>query len=269
MKNNLIIIVISLLIFSCEETIQLDLEQTEPQVVIEGLITNHPVHNYVKLSQTTGFNEAGFTKISGASVVVTTDENQVYPFEETAPGYYTPVDEMDNQIGQTFYLSVEHLEKTYMATEQMPAVSSIDSLTYAKVSDVGEDDEEADRFYEMYMYTKEPQDTENYYLFKFYRNEEILDDDGTTVYIFDDVILNENIDGIATPGYYALGDTGRVEVFGVTRQAYRYYLDLSNNLNNDGGIFSGIPANAGTNIQGGAIGYFQVSAMEEEKIVIE
>ena len=172
-------------------------------------------------------------------------------------------------IGRTYELTVTTKGETYRASETMLPVQPIDSLTHQKVTDVGTDDEEAGRFYELYMFMREPQDQENYYLFKFYRNEEVLDFDGLDVYAFDDEALAATIDGIATPEYYALGDLAKVEIFSITRRAFRYFTDLSNILNNDGGFFSGIPANAISNLEGNAIGYFQVSAMDIEKRTIE
>lgn len=269
MKNLILIALISLIVFSCEETIVLDLDQTEPVLVIEGLVTNNASYNYVKLSQTGPFSSTGIDLVSGASVLVSDQNNQQFTFAETEPGLYLPDTPLEGVVGTTYTLTVEYQGTTYTASEQMPSVNPIDSMSYLRIDDVDEEFAEEEQFYELYLFLTEPQDEENYYLFKFYRNEEVLDFDGTSVYIFDDVIIGESIEGLATPEYYAKGDLATVEMFGVTRRAYRYFIDLSNNLNNDGGIFSGIPANAGTNIEGGAVGYFQVSALEVGELTIE
>ena len=84
-----------------------------------------------------------------------------------------------------------------------------------------------------------------------------------------DVGLAGKIEGFPLGVYYALGDTARVEMYNISRQAYRYYLDLNNNVGNDGGMFSGQPANVGTNIEGGALGYFQVAGLAAAEIVVE
>lgn len=57
-------------------------------------------------------------------------------------------------------------------------------------------------------------------------------------------------------------------MFSLTRKAFIFYSDLSNLLNNDGGMFSPPPANPRNNLSNGALGYFQVSAMDFEEMVV-
>lgn len=263
-----IFLLFALLIWNCEKTIQLDLDQTEPILVIDAMITNIEGHNYVRLTKSSPFYEKNATpRVAGAKVQIIGSDGEFINFTESTPGIYLPPTGFIGTVGQQYTLNIELDGQQYSATERMYPVNPFDSISYWKVPDL--EDPEEDRFYEMLLYYTEPQDEENYYLFKFYRNQEELNYDGTEIYAYDDEALGESINGISTPDYYAVGDTGRAEVFSLSRKAFRYYTDLYNNLNNDGGIFSGIPANAGSNIIGNAIGYFQVSAMESVEIVIE
>lgn len=273
MKNIYIIGMMAILtigLCSCEETIQLDLEQTEPVLVIEGLVTNKPGYNYVKLSKTSPFYASGSAPlVSGAQVEVMDGKGQLFVFEEVESGWYQPGEDFVGTIGENYTLSVKVEGALHTASEIMAPVNPFDSLVYWQPP--GLDDDEAlenDQLYELLVYYTEPQDQENYYLFKFYRNDELIDFNGSAVFVYDDESIAENIDGLATPEYYAKGDTGKMEAFGLSRKAYRYYVDLSNNINSDGGMFSGIPANPGTNLVGGTVGYFQVSAMESVEVVI-
>ncbi len=50
---------------------------------------------------------------------------------------------------------------------------------------------------------------------------------------------------------------------GISRDGYLFYNDLNTILNSDGGMFSPPPANPRSNVTGGALGFFQVSAMDE------
>ena len=270
-RNYLYLAILGFSILSCEETIQLDLDQTSSRIVIEGLLTNKLGHSYVVLTKTTPFyDEKGQPRVTGAKIEITTTEGDLIMLQETKPGLYQPPSNFVGVVGQTYVLQVEVDGQIYTATETMSAVNSFDSLTYWQPPNLDDDDAiEASQFYELLVYYTEPQGIENYYQFKFYRNQEILDFNGTGVFVYDDESIAENIEGLATPEYYALGDTGRIEVFGLSRRAFRYYMDINNNINSDGGMFSGIPANAGTNIVGDAIGYFQVSAMEDIEIVVK
>jgi hypothetical protein len=152
-------------------------------------------------------------------------------------------------------------------------VLTIDSLKDRKAdrnpNDEAFDPEEPGKIYELQLYAREPQDEENFYLFKFYRNDSLKYDDQTDVYVSDDALLAENIDGITSPIYYGIGDRARVEGYSLTRRAYVYYTDLSTIMNNDGGMFGPIPATPRTNIVGGALGVFQVSAISEISRIVD
>jgi len=131
-----------------------------------------------------------------------------------------------------------------------------------------DDDDGTLRYYDVLFYTTEPQDTEDYYLFKFFRNGEVDNDDGGYVSFANDEAIAEKIEGIAFPDYYALGDTMRIEMYSLTRMAYLFYFDLETNISNDGGLFSPQPANPRSNISNGALGLFQVSAIETAEMII-
>jgi hypothetical protein len=133
-----------------------------------------------------------------------------------------------------------------------------------------EDPEITGKFYELLLYTKEPPDESNYYLFKFYRNDSLTYDWDTDIYYSDDVLLAENIDGIASPIHYGWKDKAKMEMFSLTRAGYIYYADLSTLLNNDGGgMFGPIPGPPRTNLSNDALGFFQVSAISINEMVIE
>ncbi len=270
MKKILFFLMIGALVMGCEETIVLDLDQTEPVVVIEGLITNQEVRQFVKVSKTRGFyDEQATSPVEGASVWVRDDQGNEYAFEETQPGYYESVEVFAGVIGRTYFMEVNDGEKRYEASEMMYSVTTVDSLAFRPAEDIDSTDVERNRRLEVLVYLNEPQDEDNYYLAKFFRNGEHLNDDGTTVFYFNDDVLNGNIHDFPLPEYFAEGDLARAELYSISAQAFRFFADLEKALNNDGGLFSGIPANASTNIEGGAIGYFQVSAVEARELVIE
>ena len=59
-----------------------------------------------------------------------------------------------------------------------------------------------------------------------------------------------------------------VEMYSITREAFIYYNDLFNLINNDGGMFTPPPANPRSNVSNGALGYFQVSALDTASIIV-
>jgi hypothetical protein len=133
-----------------------------------------------------------------------------------------------------------------------------------------EDPEIEGRFYDLLMYTKEPRDQANYYFFKFFRNDSLTYSNDTDIYFSDDELLAGDIEGIEAPFNYSLGDKARVEMYSISRDGYIYYNDLSILLNTDtGGMFGSVPASPRTNISNGALGFFQVSALDISEIKLE
>ena len=264
------------LVFSCEETITIDTSTTDSKVVIEGLVTNVASGSYVKLSRSRNFYDNGQTaRITDAQVTVNTSTGEQIVFIHNPSGgtdsigYYFPNPNFAGTVGTTYTLNVEVEGKTYTAAEEMQPVTTIDSLTSKIDEDEFDDPEEPGRHFAVFFFAKEPQDRADYYLFKFYRNGELLLDWPTDIYIADDEALGETIDDVEIAGYFKEGDKAKVEMYSLTRNGFIFYSDLSTLLNNDGGMFSPPPANPRTNLSNGAMGYFQVSAVDALEITVE
>jgi hypothetical protein len=276
MRYIIITILAALSLISCDEPLILDIEQTPSKIVIEGLVTNKPGFQRVKITRTAGFYESGKTpRVTNAAVRVTDNLGQVFSFVHNpnnhadSAGIYVPQTPFTGQIGRTYTLTVNVDEEVYEATDLLQSVIPMDSLKYAIDEDQEEDPEEEGKIYELLMFAREPQDELNFYLFKFYRNDSLIHFNETDIYYTDDEFLAENLDGVESPVYYGLNDMGKVEVYSLSRQGYVYYNDLSSLLNNDGGMFGPIPSSPRTNLSNGALGFFQVSAVNEKSIKIE
>jgi Domain of unknown function (DUF4249) len=276
MKNIFIIMLISMACWSCEKTVLLDLNQNVPRMIIEGQVTNQPGYQYVKISRSSGFYQTGASPaVEDAIVRITDDSGKEFGFIHNprnvsdSNGYYLPEIPFKGEIGKTYKLTVAANGEVYEALDELTRLTSIDSLTSRINADEREDPEDLGKYYEVLLYVKEPQNTIDYYLFKFYRNDSLKVANDTDIYYFDDEVLAEKIDGVASPIYYAPGDKARVEMYSLTRKGYVFYNDLQSLLNSDGGLFSQPPSNSRTNLSNGALGYFQASALEMKEMVIK
>ncbi len=278
MKYILPVLVFATILVSCEETVKLDLKQTPSTVVIEGLVTNREGLQSVKVTMTADFYSTVQTpRVTNAVVTVTDNEGNEYPFihnpggDSKQDGVYVPEDEdFVGVIGRKYTLTVIANGKTYTASDDLAAVIPIDSLKYRLNEDEAEDPKDFGKAHEVLIFAREPQDETNYYLFKFYRNDSLKYYNDTDIYFSNDEYLAEKIDGIETPIYYAPGDEARVEAYSISRAGYVFYYDLSSILNNDaGGMFGPVPAPPRTNLSNGALGFFQVSAVNDASITIE
>lgn len=277
MKNIIYILLGSIFLLACEETVQLDLRQTAPRVVIEGMVTDVLGKQYVKLSRTVDFYSSGETpRITDATVRVLDDAGNTYDFvhnpgaQEDSAGFYLPQVPFTGLEGRTYTLVVNIDGVEYTGSDKLLPVIPVDSLASRINDDQEEDPEDEGQIYEVLMFAREPQDQENFYLFKFFRNDTLNLFNETDIYYSDDDFLAENINGVASPAYFKLGDNARVEVYSLTRTGYVYFNDLWSVLNNDsGGMFGPIPSSPRTNLTNNALGFFQVSSMKSREIVIK
>lgn len=272
----IIIPIILLVAAGCEKEYILNTNPAGSLVVIEGIVTDVPGYQFVKLSRNAGFYDTGKTpRITDASVTVTDNMGNITPFVHNpgnhpdSTGYYKPATSFVGNVGRTYKLSVTADGQVFEGEDTMYPVTPIDSLTYGIDGDEQSDPEHPGRFYEVLIYTREPQETKDFYLFNFYRNDSLTVDNPTDIYYTDDVVLGESIDGFAAPIYFSSGDKATVEALSISRQAYVFYSDLFNLLNNDGGMYSPPPANSRNNLTNGALGFFQTSAVNTMDISIE
>ena len=263
-------------LWSCDEPVRLDVTQGESRVVIEGQVTDREGQQYVKVSQSNAFYDSGKSpRITDAIVLVKDDDGNEFPFIHNprnytdSAGFYLPETAFNGEVGKTYFLTVTIGDQIYEAQDKLFRVTTIDSLAYRIDEDEREDPEDEGKYYEVLIYANEPQDTEDYYLFKFFRNDSLKLDFDTDIYFSDDETLGENIDGVSSPIYFAPGDRARCEIFSLSRTAFVFYSDLQSLLNNDGGLFSQPPANSRTNLTNGALGFFQASALHMREIEIK
>ncbi|MEQ9441103.1 MAG: DUF4249 domain-containing protein [Cyclobacteriaceae bacterium] len=273
-KNYIFILLAASILWACEEPYELDVDQTPPQYIIDGLITDELTDHYIKISTSTDFYSEGKTPgVSGALVSVSDDQDHEYLFteSETEPGVYHS--RFQGEIGRTYSMQVNLTSgETFTASDQMYQVQSVDSLTWEIDEKEQQDPEEEGFFYILRIFAQEPQETVDYYLFKFYRNDTLQNFDSETgLFYADDELIGGYIYGLEGPDYFRKGDVATFTMYRLSRQAYLFYNDLDNVLNGDGGMFGPSPTNPRTNIigkDGPGFGLFQVSSVTRESIEV-
>ncbi len=276
MKNFIVLILVVVVFTACEKTVELDLKQSESKIVIEGLVTNRLGYQYVRVTRTAGFYDNGPTpRVTNANVLVKDDLGNEFIFnhnpgnQDDSIGYYLPDQSFIGAVGRTYFLTVEMDGEIYTAQDKLFSLSGIDSLNYRINAEEEVEPKDYKKFYEVLLFSKEPPNEENYYFFKFYRNDSLKVYNENDIYFADDKLLGEAIDGLGSPVFYGVQDTARIEMYSLSREGFVYYFDLQLLLNNDGGLFSQPPSNSRTNLTNGAFGFFQASAVDVKPIVIE
>lgn len=264
------ILTLTTLFFSCERPITLDVEQTEPVYIIDGLITNQEANHRITISKSQFFYDSGENPtISNADVQVVDNEGNNWVFTESDPGEYLSETAFSGKVGNSYTMTIKIDGLTFTATDELSYLQPIDTLIAIIDEDEFEDPEVEGEYWDFLTFLTEPQATEDYYLLKFLKNGEVFNYDGQDVYVFNDDTIQENVDGFTSNTYYREGETGGIEFHRISRAVFVFYNSLGENLNNDGGVFSGQPSNVTSNISGGALGVFMTSSVDRREIVME
>jgi hypothetical protein len=273
-----IIIILTTIIFSsCDEVITIDINQAPAQLVIDGLITDEDTIHMVRINRSTDFNASTNNEVANAIVEVSDNLGNVFNYThnpegyDSLRGYYFSNQKFAGEEYAIYQLNVTVDNMSFSASDTLRPITAIDSLSIEIDDDAVEDSENEGKIYQVILYAKEPQETVDFYYFKFYRDG-LLDNDSDgngNVYVFDDKVLGSSLDGLPSPILFREGELAGVEIYSLTREQFVYFTDLANILNSDGGMFSPPPANPRSNISGGALGLFQVSGLNRASILIE
>lgn len=271
MKKNILytsalIIVMSLftVITSCEEVIEIDLNSSDPRLVIEGVITDQSGPYKVQITNTTDYyNPGDYPTISGAVVTISDDAGNFETLSETEPGIYQ-TDSLQGFPGRSYSLSVEINDEIYEASSTMPNANEIDSL-YNTFEERGF---RGDVYSFGCIFTDNP-GVEDYCRIKVYRNN----DADPTYFLYNGRLSDGN-----TIEYerfrrmeLELNDTVKVELLSIDEGMYDYFSTLSNVVASDPRMMGStqVPANPISNISGDVLGYFGAFTVRSDSIIIK
>ncbi|WP_276497081.1 DUF4249 domain-containing protein [Pontibacter litorisediminis] len=247
---------------SCEEVIDYELKTADTKLVVEGLITDQPGPYHVRLTTTKGYLAEGLTPgVNGALVIISDNHGTTDTLRQVSEGLYQ-TSKLQGTPGHTYYLRAVVNGQEYTAQSYMPSVAPIDSLTFEYQTAMDEEDEG----YHPIIHFGDPQGKGNYYRWNVVVNGVPEPDE---LAVLSDELYDGSY-GHADMGFaLQKGDKLKVEMYGIDKPAYKFWLALVNQQNASGGPFESTPANAPGNISGGAIGYFGASAVTVMEGVVE
>lgn len=257
----LILLVLMAMIASCQKVISLKLNNSSPQLVIEGNLTNEDGIQYVVITKSvpfTGTND--FPRVSGALVSVKDDSTgRVFNFHEDTAGVYSYYP-MRGHTGRKYTMTVTTGGQTYTASSTMPEQVNLDSVT-AKISSFGKSDLRT-----ITVNYQDPPNEANQYRFVMTVNgietsTIFTDDDSFTNgrYVHQDLFEN------STDIHYH--DTVSVEMQCIDRNVYEYWFSLSQQQGNGPGGGT-TPSNPPSNFNNNALGYFSVHTTQTKRIIV-
>lgn len=241
-----------LLFSSCEEVIELNLNDAAKKYVIEATLTNQANGAKVLISQTKSYaDENEFIGVSGAIVEITDETGNTTRLTETAKkGIYTNAT-LKGSPTKNYKLKVLVGGETYTANSTMPAIVKLDDI-YAYELNLFD----GPRLYTHIRYT-DPKDVKNFYRFLEYKNNVytksimVANDEFTDGKQINRTIFPYKFD---EESRLRKGDKIKLEFLNIDEPIYNYWFSVKDGAQRASD--SAAPANPASNIKGGAIGYF-------------
>ncbi|PVW13572.1 DUF4249 domain-containing protein [Marixanthomonas spongiae] len=258
MKRVLILIICFGIFTSCEEVVDVDLNEGEPKLVIDAKITKNIEDDSsitrVKLSTTVPFFDSEINLVNGATVTITDEKGTVYTIENTSDGVYEYPG--FNPLPNTNYtLEIVYKNEVYTATEQLQPVVPLEFVEQR--NDGGFDGESI----ELKVFFTDPANEENYYFF------EAITESGSGYDALEDKFFDGNlIFGFLSTDDLETGDQVTFYLHGTNEQFYNFiFILLQQGSDASGGPFETQPATVRgnlvneTNPDNFPLGYFRIS----------
>ncbi len=266
MEKLLIVMVFIGMFTSCEDTVEVDLNTSEPRLVIEAninLLENGTAESTVKLTTTAPFFNAEIPVVEDAEVRILDGNEIVYNFIYTENGIYIgsiiPEENLD------YTLQVIYQGEIYSATTRLKTAVPLEFVEQRNDGGfTGED-------IELKVYFTDPGGVDNYYYFEGFSS-------AGNIY---DTFYDEFFDGNSIFGFYLVegleaGDEVTFNLYGVDEQFYNFMFTLLQQTGeaNDG-PFETQPATVRGNIinetngNNFPLGYFRVSEKYSLEYIVQ
>jgi hypothetical protein len=249
-------------IVSCEKVVELDLDDAQQMIVVEGIVHDSIGDNFVLLSKSKSFNDnnGSFEKVTGASVIISDNLGNIFTLSETEPGRYQS-STLEGISGRKYLLNITVSGKTITSESTMPQRVALDSLSYEEVDNpFGGDNESGKKEYRVYTHFRDPLGVVNYYRIKGYNGG--VQEKGFLT-LNDDLIEGADVDFPLFLSKFEEGDTAVVHLLSVDEVNHRYFSAIE--ASQDGEV----PGNPESNIEGeNVVGYFGAYAKSQKAVVI-
>jgi hypothetical protein len=260
MKSFIFIILSIITLTSCEKVITLELNQEEPKLVIDAVITNQPGPYFVTITKSNQFTDPNnYPAVNDATVTITDNASNSEVLLPVGNGKYR-TNTLQGTPGRTYTLTVIHNSKQYTAISTMPAAVSLLNLRSIKLN-----------FGNTTVYRIVPEYNDPTGLGNNYRLTQTVNGVLDKTY----VLFNDNVNNgllnqrpiISNDIDLKAGDNVIVGLQCIDKNVYDYFFTLSN-IDGNGPGGGTTPSNPPTNISGGALGVFSAHTIDQKSIVI-
>ncbi|MEI8086510.1 MAG: DUF4249 family protein [Paludibacter sp.] len=263
-RSNILIICLLLLLSSCEKEISINLNKSNPRIVIEGSISNIAGESNVKITRTLNFDETiAFPTVGGALVTITdTLLNKTDTLTELKSGIYND-STLFGKEGHIYKLQVKIANEIYTSLSTMPNSFLFDSIV--KMPDLGGPKPPAGTpgadnipFKPSY---KNKTKADKYFQYVITRNDSLQN----KITVRSDMAAS----GFSFPIPFSIqarkNDVLNIDIQFIDKTVYEFLNELNANI----GQFSATPSNPASNISNGALGFFKAHTSQKFKLIVK
>jgi len=288
MMKNLKVQIISIFILSiiatgCTETIDnIQLDSTRPRLVVEGYISTDTTRQMVRLSKLGDALMKDPVQVISNALITISDGTSTFGLTEdqTRKGTYFTSPDVFGVVGRTYTLRIKNVDinndqvmEEYSAQSLLKQLNPIDSIHL--VYNTSNPDFKS---WSVNLYSMDPGNGRNFYLFKVRKNNVLLTDSVFKYSIAD----NYSFEGKYFDGFpvYSIredrktekltpGDTVTLEMYGITEDYYSFIYSYITDYYPKVPIFSGPSANIPTNIKPveDAVGVFAAYSIKRKSVI--
>ena len=297
MRHLIIIFLLGAGIFSCEDVVDIDVDDAPALLVVDAFLNNKAEAQTIKLRRSQTYFDANSTPgVTGAEIGVLSSTGEVFIFEDQGNGDY--VWEPDTrpslgEVGDDFNLGIELDGKTYLSFSPLNRVPPIDSITQVFEEETSFNEASID----CNFFSRDPVGTNDTYWIKTFKNDEFLGKPLEMNFAYDagfspgaevdglifippirdnmNPVLDDVEAGEKFPSPWAVGDTARVEIHSISLEVF-FFLSVARDelLNSLNGIFAEPVSNTQGNVFSSdeneeVLGVFVVSAISELEYEIQ
>ncbi len=269
---------LSLLIIltSCEEVIYVDLNNANPEFVVEATIFKDSV-SLVHLTHTTSYfsnEEPDF--IEDASIIIS-DGTSLEELNYIGKGYYIG----NNIIGtedKVYKIEITLDGITYEGISYMPVKTNIVSVSFSKDNTQSIFNPNGETIFTIICEFIDDPDKDNFYMIRYLLEGRVLKDSYyllTEHYAVNGTLENLNTNSADydtlrfSEWMFYEGGNAEVQIFCIDKSVYNYFVQLNDVLYWKRRFTPPTPYNPISNINNGALGYFAAWAYDSKTIMLE
>lgn len=278
----------------CVRPIDVEIDDNQSVLVVEGLITDKPGPYEVKLTQTAAYTheiEGVNFPVSGAVVTLYDDAGNAEVLWEEGNGIYR-TSYIQGRPGRSYHITIETMEGAFIESipETMPYPAEVDSFYYEFI----EESPITRAGHSVHLVINDPEETRNYYRWRwqgyyiFHTQFERLapcptmcwryEYDQDYLKVVNDRLFDGNVfdQEIYLVPFFDLGNyLLSIEQYNITASAYEFWKLVDEQVNQSGTVFDPPPSRIRGNLfypdqpDRNVLGYFQASSITKVPVLLK